>query len=173
MKKVLLLLSACFFLANVHAQEQNMYDEMLNKSLEKYIDDNLKENRERIASGKGVGELDFSEFYINLEGFPDNFEFSQKIKDAVFDFIYVFGHGTYKIFKKVKPVLFLRGPYINGNQLKFSIIAASVRATGRNHFYMTFDPDGSFSCIWEYSCETGEWELKEADWDRNLKQLSD
>lgn len=162
MKKVLLLLLVSFVIANLQAQELNVYDEMLNKSLERYVEETQKTHDAFWQSRDNTVTLDFSRFYINLEGFPKDFKFSQKIQDFGFGYIHMLDRDTHKLFKKEKPVLFLYGPFIDGNKLKISIKAGSVHAKTKNHYYIQFSPDeGRFSCIWEYSCETGEWKLTE------------
>ena len=151
MKKpfILLLLFLISFL-QAFSQEKNQLYEMINTSIEKFIEHNQLFYAER-------GEtLNLSEVYLNTQNYPTGFEFSQKVKNMGIKIVNLNLRNHRNYFRVSRYVIDFISVVIHENTIKIQFRDCRVQA-GRRWLHLAWADGATY--LWEYSCLTRKWEF--------------
>ncbi|MCD7970423.1 MAG: hypothetical protein LUF87_08720 [Alistipes sp.] len=152
MKKTLIL--SLFFICigyEGYSQEKNQLSQMINETFLRYI------QYEKEWCAKNGKKLNFNGYYISLEHLPMEFTFTEEILDYPFKYIYVSCSDIKKTLKQKRPVLYLGGPIIKGDEIELIV---SLRTVNRKRNIINISSGAFwFSCKWKYSVEDNKWKL--------------
>lgn len=151
MKRLLLIFMFLFSIQGVFSQDQ--LSEMINISLEKYVEIEIQQRERYRAEYFPEKEkiTSISNYYLLTDYYPNGFEFSQKIKDMGFRLACKRDYNK-RWFRKPQIVVEM-GYTLYGNTLRIWFhrqgISRKVKNYGTNWAYF----------VWQYDCKTDRWDL--------------
>ena len=156
MKKIVIVFLFLFSAIQVYSQEQNQLEEIMNITLEKYLE--IKKS----PINDYETPRDLSEVYLNVGDDMVNFEISQKVKDTGIRLINFDDKFDVKLFKNPRLIIGVSFPVLQGNAIRIDIGDWSGFKKGKRLWCSTPVHGATFLC--QYSCETGKWEMVSMDY---------